>query len=148
MFSSSEPHKNTFIGHILFLFFFYSFVSGQKIFIRFPNDYDQSLSLNALVVTSSALQGALKYIVDRRDLIVYGFYDFYAVKQTIDIDIWGVINPNRVNNVRTNYFGIGILNDINNIPSSLLEATFNIPGIVPLLAPGYQTIFLIKLRKF
>ena len=117
------------------------FVSRQQIFIRFPIDYDQSLSLNDLVVTSSVLQGTLKYRIDRRDLIIFGFYDFYAVKQTIDIDIWGVINPNRVNNVRTDYFGIGIFNDNNNDPSSLLEATFNIPGIVPLLAPGNQTYF-------
>lgn len=103
--------------------------------IRFPNDYDQSLSLNDLVVTSSTLQGALKYRLDRRDLIVFGFYDFYAVKQTIDIDIWGVINPNRVNNIKTDYFGIGILNVDS---TTLIEATFNIPGIVPLLAPGLQ----------
>ena len=70
--------------------------------------------------------------------MIYGFYDIYVVQQTIDIDIWGVINPNRINNDQTDYFGLGLVNNNTNGNDnySLIEATFNIPGIIPLLAPG------------
>ena len=112
--------------------------SGQKIMIRFPKDYDPLLSLDELVITSSVLQGALKYTLTRRDLLIYGFYTMLALSTTIDIDIWGVINPNRINNQRTDYFGIGILNNNTNgnDNTTLLQGTFTIDGIIPLLAPG------------
>lgn len=53
--------------------------------------------------------------------------------QTITIKIWGVVNPNRVRNVRTNYFGFGL---IDNAGKTIIEGKMDIDGIIPLAAPG------------
>lgn len=100
-------------------------------------EYDPFLGVEELVITSKILQGALKYQIIRRDVFIYGFYDLYIASKTIDIDIWGVTNPNRVNNIRSSEFGIGLLNNITNDKNSLIEGYFSIQGIIPLLAPGF-----------
>lgn len=70
--------------------------------------------------------------------MISGFYTLYVKPLTISIDVWGVTNPNRVNNDQTSYFGIGLLNNNSNGNNnqSLIEGTFTIQGIIPLLAPG------------
>jgi len=90
------------------------------------------------VITSDVLIGALKYQLTRRDLLIYGFYDLMVSSKTIKIDIWGISNPNRINNQRTDYFGIGLLNNGTDGKdnNSLITGAFSIQGVIPLLAPG------------
>lgn len=56
--------------------------------------------------------------------------------KTLNIDIWGVINPNRVNNIKTDYFGLGLLSNNSVDENYIIEGSFTIDGIIPLLAPG------------
>ena len=54
------------------------------------------------------------------------------VTNAISINLWGIVNPNRIDNTRTGSFGIGLVDQFNNI----IEGNFNLQGIIPLLAPG------------
>lgn len=98
------------------------------------------------MVSSPQLQGALKYELMKRDIVISGiylfyflllfssgFYDMESFLQNITINIWGVVNPNRVRNLRTNYFGFGL---IDNTGKTIIEGKMDIDGIIPLAAPG------------
>ena len=49
----------------------------------------------------------------------------------ITIRLWGIVNPNKVDISKTGTFTVALMYE-----DDALEANFNIPGIVPLLAPG------------
>lgn len=110
--------------------------------IRFPDDYDPLLGPYKLVLTCAQLPGALKYVLYRRTLIVTGFYDLDLTGvTTISILIFGVVNPNRNGNNPTNRFSFGLL-DVDLV--TVIEGNFDIPGIIPSLAPEGISLLSIK----
>ena len=57
----------------------------------------------------------------------------------ITIRLWGIVNPNKLDITRTGSFGFALMEGDN-----ILEGNFQIPGIIPLLAPGsFTLIFLL-----
>lgn len=83
-------------------------------------------------ITSIALQGALKYSILPRHIFITGFYTLLNFTGNLDINIFGVINPNRVNNNPTGLFTYGILGADG---YTMLIGMNTIPGIIPQLAP-------------
>ena len=77
----------------------------------------------------------------RRDLVISGFYA-KNLTGAINIKIFGVVTPNRVNNNPTGYFGLAYL-DVDGFTA--LETNFSIPGVVPSLAP--EGISLINFKS-
>jgi hypothetical protein len=68
-----------------------------------------------------------------------GFYDMETFYRNITIKIWGIVNPNRVKNSRTNYFGFGLMDSSG---KSIIEGKMDITGVIPLLAPGFFIEFI------
>lgn len=77
--------------------------------IKFPAEYDFIIGIDKLKVTSSVLEGALKYYTLPRHIFIYGFYDLLGFSGYLDMKIFGVINPNRYNNDPTGDFGMGVI---------------------------------------
>jgi hypothetical protein len=105
-------------------------IRSMHFLVRFPFDYDPNLKKYNLSVTSNELQGALKLTVENRQVIVTGFYDM-DVTGLISIKVSGVVNPNKVDITSTGKFGLALMYNEN-----VIEGSFAISGIVPLLAPG------------
>jgi hypothetical protein len=98
--------------------------------IRFPFEYDPRLYKYNISAESAQLEGALAVTVLHRTLLISGFYPA-TVTEPITIRIFGIVNPNKVDITKTGAFGFALM-----LGDEALEGNFNIPGIVPLLAPG------------
>lgn len=111
--------------------------------VRFPHEYDPDLFKYSPVAESSDLTGYLNADVMSRQIKIYGF-ESMNVTGPITLRLWGIVNPNKVDISKTGTFTVALMYE-----DDALEGNFNIPGIVPLLAPGifpylYQAHFFFR----
>lgn len=51
----------------------FNILPNQKIYIRFPEEYDIILGIDNLIISSNTLTGALKFTMIPRHLFISGF---------------------------------------------------------------------------
>ncbi len=119
-----------------FSFDFLKIESTDKIWIRFPAEFDLNLGNRDLQVSSN-LQGAFKIKRRNREVVVYDLFD-QNLKNGFTLELFGIQNPNRNFVDRISNFLIGVMgNDnqlkifINNVQGPLLIET---PQILELVA--------------
>lgn len=106
----------------------FDILTTYTILIVFPFDYDFIVGTENMEISSKALEGALHYVVRPRFISITGFYEQLGFTGMLDITLFGVINPNRINNDPTGTFIFGVL-DVDH--ATLLQGSISIPGIVP-----------------
>jgi len=85
---------------------------NNSFLIRFPKEYDPLLGPYPLIITCNELKGALSHKVYHRHVYITGMLNQTIIANTdITITLFGVVTPNRVDNIETGFFGFGLIDN-------------------------------------
>lgn len=104
-----------------FIFDYLRIMETDKIWIRFPSEYDISLGSRELQVTST-LKGAFKVTRRNREVIVYDLHE-QSLKSQFTLELYGIQNPNRNSKDQLSDFLVGLMGSDNQLRYKITVTT-------------------------
>jgi hypothetical protein len=116
--------------------------TDMRIYMRFPESFDQRLGKNVEVFVTGGLEGDIKTNIADRQLEIYNFNE-YSVDPTnpIKVELVGVVNPNKPLIGNSGFISVGILRTGNNNYVDYLEQGAVVETIS---APGWLVLHNIS----
>lgn len=96
--------------------------TDMKIYLKFPDTFDQRLGKNVDIFIRGGLEGDIKTLIVDRTVEIYNFNE-YSINPTnpIKVEIVGAVNPNKPLVGHSGYISVGILRTGNNNYVDYLE---------------------------